>query len=113
MKTQIQWSNNETNKVWLHIYIYKLIPLKCFLFNSIRASLRGIMNRPGQLQLCNQWRQHTTDNDNEFSDIKDGKLWRDFQFQDGTLFLANRNDIALSLNIDWFNPYVHTQVLYI
>jgi len=86
---------------------YKLVPLKCFLFNSIIASLRDIMNRPGMLQLCNQWRQHTIDN--ELSDIVDGKLWRNFQFQDGRPFLASRNNIALSLNVDWFNPYVHTQ----
>ena len=100
----MQWSNNEKKKYGSK---YKLVPLKCFLFNSIIASLRDIMNRPGMLQLCNQWRQHTIDN--ELSDIVDGKLWRNFQFQDGRPFLASRNNIALSLNIDWFNPYVHTQ----
>ena len=86
---------------------YKLVPTKCFLFNSITESLKDIMNRPGMLKLCNQWRHHTIIN--EFSDITDGKVWRDFQYQDGRPFLAIRNNIALSLNIDWFNPYIHTQ----
>ena len=59
------------------------------------------------LKLCNQWRDYAIST--ELSDIVDGKMWRDFQVYNGRPFLAVRNNIALSLNIDWFNPYIHTQ----
>ena len=43
------------------------------------------------------------------SDIYDGKLWKEFNFVYNRPFLDVPNYIVLALNIDWFNPYEHTQ----
>ncbi len=47
-------------------------------------------------------------NDHELSDVYDGKIWKDFQHFAGEPFLALSTGIALTLNIDWFQPYSHT-----
>ena len=39
----------------------------------------------------------------------DGRVWKAFQFRNNRPFLAAPNNICFALNIDWFNPYEHTQ----
>jgi len=87
---------------------YKLVSHKAFLYNSIIESIKGLINRPGILQLCNKWMNHKTIN-GALSDITDGKMWKDFIIYENEPFLDLPNNIALALNIDWFNPYKHTQ----
>ena len=36
-------------------------------------------------------------------------MWKDFIVYEGQPFLDLPNNIVLALNIDWFNPYKHTQ----
>ena len=36
-------------------------------------------------------------------------MWKDFIVYEGRPFLDLPNNIVLALNIDWFNPYKHTQ----
>ena len=60
------------------------------------------------LQLCNKW-VHCNTVDGTLNDVTDGQMWKDFMIYDGRPFLDLPNNIALALNIDWFNPYKHTQ----
>ena len=88
---------------------YKLIPCKVFLYNNIIESLRRLMNNPSMLQLCNDWVYYYNTVGGTLNDISDGKMWKDFTMYNGKPFLDIPNNIALALNIDWFNPYKHTQ----
>lgn len=42
-------------------------------------------------------------------DIYDGKVWHDLMEIDGRPFLAIPNNLCLSLNVDWFRVYKHSQ----
>ncbi|SMN02100.1 hypothetical protein SPONN_442 [uncultured Candidatus Thioglobus sp.] len=87
---------------------YQSVPKKVFLYNSIIKGLTRILKRPGVLELCNKWRLHAGKS-KLISDIFDGKVWKEFNYVDHRPFLDVPNNIALSLNIDWFNPYEHTE----
>ena len=41
--------------------------------------------------------------------IFDGHIWRDFQQYDGKPFLKQQYSFAFILNMDWFQPFIHTQ----
>lgn len=62
------------------------------------------------LQMCNKWKEHESKS-GLLSDIIDGKLWKEFKFVNNRPFLDVPNNIALALNIDWFNPYEHTNIV--
>ena len=42
-------------------------------------------------------------------DIFDGNLWNDLMSVDGRPFLSIPNNLVLSINIDWFRVYEHSQ----
>lgn len=39
------------------------------------------------------------------ADIYDGQVWNDFKKVNGQRFLDAKNNIALAINVDWFQPY--------
>ena len=55
--------------------------------------------------MCNAWKEYRQC-DGVLSDIMDG---REFRFFNNCPFLDAPNSLGLALNIDWFNPYEHTQ----
>ena len=60
------------------------------------------------LQQCNDWRKFVT-TDGSLRDVMDGRLWNEFRCLSNRPFLYAPNNIRLALNIDWFNPFEHTQ----
>ena len=54
---------------------------------------------------------------NNYRDIYDGKLWKEFTNYKGKPFLSEPNFYGLLLNVDWFQPFEHVTysvgVLYI
>lgn len=60
------------------------------------------------VEWCEKW-QKRQPRDNTFSGIYDGQIWKDFMHFDGKPFLSVPYNFALHLNIDWFQPFVHTQ----
>jgi len=43
------------------------------------------------------------------SDAYDGSIWKDFLIKDHSPFLSECNNYGLLLNIDWLQPYKHTE----
>jgi hypothetical protein len=41
--------------------------------------------------------------------VYDGKIWEEFQMYNGNPFLSLPHNFAFQLNIDWFQPFKHTQ----
>jgi len=43
------------------------------------------------------------------ADVYDGKIWKEWMMHDGVSFLKVPGNLILMLNIDWFQPFDHTQ----
>jgi len=81
-----------------------LVPKKIYPYRSVIKSLEQLVKRRQFLELCEQWRQRHIPPD-VLTDIFDGKLWKDFQKYDNVDFLAKPGNLALMLNVDWFEPF--------
>ena len=94
-----------------------LRPLKVYPYRSILVSLNDLLMRVDTLKLCNEWFTRKSTNPQAMVDVYDGQIWKDFLNVNGRPFLSQANNLALSLNVDWFRPFRHTQysigVLYI
>lgn len=42
------------------------------------------------------------------ADVYDGKIWADFQHVNGQPFLAEPNNFAFMMNVDWYHPFKHS-----
>ena len=75
------------------------------------------MLRVDTLKLCNEWIARKSTNPQAMVDVYDRQIWKDFRNVNGRPFLSQANNLALSLNVDWFKPFRYTQysigVLYI
>ena len=88
----------------------KLYPCLIYCYNSVINSLQEMLRRPGFVSNCELWRKsYTSINTGSYFDIYDGKIWHDFQSYDGVPFLSLPYNFALHLNVDWFQPFKHTQ----
>ena len=85
-----------------------LRPLKVFPHQSLCISLQNILIRPGILKSCNEWVKRRSTDPTIMNDIYDGRVWQNFQTVNGRDFLALPNNIALSMNVDWFRPFEHS-----
>lgn len=66
-----------------------------------------MLQRPDFITKCEAWRERTV-SDDVFADIYDGSMWKEFTNPDGVPFLSLPYNFALTLNIDWFQPFKHT-----
>lgn len=67
-----------------------------------------MLEQPGFHDKCEQWRT-LKQTPGVYSDVYNGKVWREFLNPDGVPFLSVPNNYAFQLNVEWFNPYKHTQ----
>ena len=65
-------------------------------------------SRMGFIERCEHWREREGTVDILFEDVYDGKVWRDFQIVNGRDFLSRPHCFGLMMNIDWFQPFKHT-----
>ena len=87
-----------------------LQPRLVFCYKSVIESLEELIKRDGFHEMCEQWRQEFhADCYDLYRDIYDGKVWKDFLAPDNVPFLSVANNYALQLNVDWFQPFEHTQ----
>ena len=77
-----------------------LYPFKIYGYKSLNQSL--------QSSSCQEWRSQSRSPSNSLQDIYDGKIWKDYQQYLGSPFLSLPFSFAFVLNIDWFQPYTHT-----
>ena len=73
-----------------------------YVYMSITDSLERLLMRHGIANKLQHWKERQVP-DQCFSDIYDGKVWKEF----GDFFARPRN-YALMLNLDWFQPFDHT-----
>ena len=81
-------------------------PYKVYAYYPIKTALARLFNRKGFFSLCEQWRTRCTSSE-YMGDIYDGQVWKDWQCWDGRDFLATPYSLAVTLNLDWFQPFSH------
>ena len=84
-----------------------LKPRNIYCYRSIKSYLLQFYNRPNFDTLCEEWRSRLSTT-NVLGDVYDGRVWQEFQLIDGIPFLSAPNNLLLSMNVDWFRPYTHT-----
>lgn len=84
-----------------------LYPRQMYCYKSVTESLQELILRPGFVEICENWRTRNIAND-MITDIYDGKVWKDFLNPNGVPFLSLPFNFALTLNIDWFQPFRNT-----
>ena len=82
-------------------------PRKVYCYKSVIKSLTTLLEKNGLVEACEHWRQRSLPED-VLGDIYDGRMWKEFQHLDGKPYLSVPHNLALMLNIDWFNPYKHS-----
>ena len=84
----------------------RFYPRKVYCYRSLKESLAGLLEKDGKLEACERWRQRSLPDD-VLGDVYDGNIWKEFQSVNGMPFLSAPHNLALMLNIDWFNPHKH------
>ena len=52
----------------------------------------------------------TNGNNEDFlTDVYDGRIWKEFNDEEGLNFFQNNSNLALMINVDWFCPYKHVR----
>ena len=82
--------------------------LTCYL--SVTESLKARFLQSGFATMCEEWRFRNVRAD-VYSDIYDGKVWGEFQYFDGKRFLRDPYNLALMINMDFFQPYKHVKAI--
>lgn len=99
-----QCNHSLVRKVILTNGSEKVYPLKVYSYKSVKESLYAMMCRPGILQQCEEWRSRKIPTNCMF-DVYDGKVWSEFMVYKEKPFLAEKYNLALMVNVDWFQPF--------
>ena len=89
----------------------KLVPVKEYSYQPLRVSLGRLLSREGFVDQCEMWRQReSTVPQGYYGDIYDGRIWHEFtsQMPHGSSVLSSPYCYLLTLNVDWFQPFLRT-----
>ena len=87
----------------------KLVPFQTYPYQPLYISLGRLVCREGFVEQCELWRQRKLAiPQNYFGDIYDGQVWKEFNSDTYTSFLSSPYCYLLTMNVDWFKPFVHT-----
>ena len=85
-------------------------PFKMFPYQSVKDGLIKLLSRKGFLECCEHWQKRSqTIPTGTLCDVFEGRIWQDFMTVDGVDFLKLRYSLCFTLNVDWFQSFVHTR----
>ena len=82
-------------------------PLLMYCYVGIQNSLQHVIKQKDFFKICEEWRNKLQDDC--YRDIYNGKMWKQFMTVDNKPFLSQPNNLALLLNIDFFQPFKHVK----
>lgn len=82
-------------------------PFMTYCYLSIVSSMERFLQQPTFYSLCNEWRKREVPED-LMCDVFDGRMWKEFE-RNGSLFFSDTFSFGFMINVDWFQPYKHTQ----
>ena len=81
-------------------------PAKLFFHQSLKEWIATRLLWPDFEHLLESHFQHTSPSSNSsFSDIWDGKMWKEFKDKDQRVFTDTKGHLVFGLYLDWVNPY--------
>ena len=86
-----------------------------YCYKSLQESLQTLFLQKKFASNCEIWKtekcyqEDIEENPEVIKDIYDGHIWKKFQVYKGSVFLDQPYSIAFILNVDWFQPFSHTQ----
>lgn len=83
-------------------------PKLTYCYRSVIQYLKELLMRPGFIDKCESWRNRNI-TPGTLKDVYDGKIWNDFLKYEDKPFLALPFNYAIHINVDWFQPFEHTQ----
>jgi len=83
-------------------------PKRVYCYRSVITSLQELLQRPSFAEQSELWRSQRNDS-GVYRDVFDRRVWKEFLSFDGVPLLSVPSNYALQINVDWFNPYKHTQ----
>ena len=87
-----------------------LLPFKVYCYQSLEDSLKKLLLRQEFVLNSSLWKNYDeTGSSKSIQDIYDGQVWKEFRQYKGNSFLDQEFSFAFILNVDWFQPYTHTQ----
>ena len=88
----------------------RLYPHKLYCYKSIVETLTQFVKRPGFTDSCELWRKREVRSAHRIMcDVFEGRIWNELQVFNGSSFSASSRNYALMLNVDWMQPFEHTQ----
>ena len=90
---------------------FKLMPKKAYPYYSLQKSLDRLSQSTNFIHICEDWRKRCTTSSQFLSmfDVYDGQVWHDFTCDKYGKFLHNPFCYLLTMNVDWFQPFTHTE----
>lgn len=79
----------------------RFYPYRVYPVSSLISALQVLLLNPGFVDQCESWRTNFKEDPADLYDVYDGQVWRDF------IYLAQKNNYGLMINIDWFRPFKH------
>ena len=81
-------------------------PKFVYFYKSVIMKIKSFFKRPRFQERCESWRKREP-LQNEYGDIYDGRVWKEFLTRTGKDFLKEKGSLCLMLNVDWFSPFKH------
>lgn len=79
-------------------------------YQPLHQSLDCLVKRKDFLSSCELWRERLpTTPDELLADVYDGCVWHNFSSDTFGNFLSRPFSYLLTLNVDWFQPFIHTE----
>ena len=88
----------------------RLYPHKVYCYRSVIETLKTLVKKSNFTERCELWRQREIRSMHHvMCDVFEGRVWRDFQVYNGSPFLEKPRNYGFMLNVDWMQPFTHTQ----
>ena len=79
-----------------------------YAYQPVKKSFAQLIKHPGFVAKLEHWRNREPE-ENSWSDIYDGQVWKDFNSDKFSNFLRNKRCCGVMLNMDFFEPYKHVK----
>ena len=80
-----------------------LVPIKQYFYHPLKYSIATMMQRKDFVEAINHWRDRSEILPHEWmGDVYDGKVWQELK---DSGYFDSPYSLAVSLNVDWFQPY--------